>query len=103
MPPSRLSRRRRPRASTSIVWAPSWCDIDGKAPHPPLVQSPFPAEPHHLLDENSFLPRVQAGKQRLGGVRDRPLIDRTIVEELGFVAHLVDDVIGRVALRACNS
>ena len=46
---------------------------------------------------------VEAGEKRLGGIGDVALIDRAIVEELGFVAHLLDDVVGRIALGARNA
>ena len=43
---------------------------------------------------------VQAGKQRLGSIGHVALIDGTVVEELGLVAHLLDNVVRRVALGA---
>ena len=36
---------------------------------------------------------VKAGKQRLCRIGGIPLIDRTVVEELSLVAHLLEDVI----------
>ena len=39
-------------------------------------------------------------KQRLGRIGHVALIDGAVVEKLGLVAHLLDDVIGRIALGA---
>jgi len=61
------------------------------------------AQAHHFLDEDRFLLLVEACEQRLGRVGDIALIHRAIVEKLGFVAHLLNDVVGRITLCARNS
>ncbi len=58
------------------------------------------AETDHLVDEDLLLLVVEARIERLGGVGDAALIDRAVVEELGLVAHLLDDVVRWIALRA---
>src|SRR5260370_12624513 len=61
------------------------------------------AQADHFFDENDFLLAVQACKQGLGRIGDVALIHRAIVEKLGLVAHLLDNIVGRVALGARNS
>src|SRR6266699_310051 len=61
------------------------------------------AEAHHLLDKDCLLLVVEACEQRLGRVGDIALIDRAVIEKLGLVAHLLDNIVGRVALGAGNS
>src|ERR1700727_13346 len=65
-----------------------------------LIQPTFVAEAHHFLDEERLLLVVEAREQGLGRIGHRTLIRRAIVEKLGLVAHLLDDVVGRVALGA---
>jgi hypothetical protein len=50
------------------------------------------AKAHHFVDEDGFLLGIEAGEQRLG---DIALIDGAVVEKPSFVAHLLDDVVGR--------
>src|SRR5262245_16951803 len=61
-----------------------------------LVQPALVAEPYHLVDEDLLLLVVERRKQRFGGICDVALIEGAVVEELGFVAHLLDDVVGRI-------
>src|SRR5713226_7816179 len=68
-----------------------------------LVQPSLMAQADHFLDENNFLLVVQACKQGLGRIGDAALIHRAIVEKLGLVAHLLDNIVGRVTLGARNS
>src|SRR5258708_27148914 len=68
-----------------------------------LVETAFTAEADHFLDEDRLLFGVETAKQRLRRVGDIPLVDRPVVEELGLVAHLFDDVVGRIALGASDS
>src|ERR1700688_171710 len=57
----------------------------------------------HFVDEDGFLLVVEACKQGFGRVGDTALIHRPVIEELGFVTHLLDDVVGRIALGTCNA
>src|SRR5258708_12356792 len=68
-----------------------------------LVETAFTAEADHFLDEDRLLFGVETAKQRLRRVGDIPLVDRPVVGELGLVAHLFDDVVGRIALCPCAS
>ena len=68
-----------------------------------LVESALVAQAHHFLDEHLFLLVVEARVERLGRVGDAALIDGAVVEELSLVAHLLDDVVRRVALGTSNS
>src|ERR1700755_3314587 len=70
------------------------------APLHDLIQSAFVAELDHLVDEDLLLRVVQAREQRFGGIGDAALVGGAIDQELGLVAHLLDDVVGRVALGA---
>src|SRR5437879_1831241 len=67
------------------------------------VQPALVAEIDHLLNERRLLLVVQRCKQRLGRVGYSALIDGTVVKELGFIAHLLDNIVGRVALGACDT
>src|SRR5690348_9624521 len=60
------------------------------------------AQADHFVDENLLLLVVETRKERLGGIGNVALILRPIVEELGLIAHLLDNVIRRIALGACN-
>src|SRR5258708_34745824 len=70
---------------------------------PWLVKPALMTEAHHFLDEDRPLLAVETGKQRLGRVGNVALIDRAIIEELGFVAHLLDNIVGRITFGAGNS
>ena len=61
------------------------------------------AQADHFLNEDHLLLVVEAGEKRLGGIGDVTLVHRAVVEKLGLVAHLLDDVVRRVALGARNS
>ena len=64
------------------------------------IEPALVAQLDHFLNECLLLLVVQTRKQRLGGVGDVALIDGAVVEKLGFIAHLLDDVVGRIALGA---
>ena len=68
----------------------------------PLVKPPFVAQPNHFVDEFLFLLAVEACIKRLGRVGDVALVLGAVDQELCFVAHLFDDVVGRIALGALN-
>src|SRR6516225_1030684 len=58
-----------------------------------LVEPAFVAQADHFLDKDRFLLVVEAHEQRLGRIGDAALVHRAIVEELGFVPHLLNDVV----------
>src|SRR3954447_12502986 len=85
---------------TPEVWRPAI-----RVPNLPIasIQAALVAEAHHFLDENLFLLVIEASEERLSCVRNIALIHCTIVEELRFVSHLLDNIVGRVALGAGKS
>jgi hypothetical protein len=67
------------------------------------VKPALMAQANHFLDKDRLLLVVEAHEKRLGRVRNGPLIHGPIIKELGFVPHLLDDIVRRVALGARNS
>src|SRR6266403_3149625 len=78
-------------------------DDDSKKSHRALVKPSLMAQAHHFLDEDRFLFLVEACEQRPRRIRDVALVHGAIVEKLGFVAHLLDNIVRRVSFCACNS
>ena len=68
-----------------------------------LIETSLTAQANHFFDEDRFLLCIQARKQRLGSIGDIPLIHRTVVEKLRFIAHLLDNIVRGVALRPRNA
>jgi hypothetical protein len=68
-----------------------------------LVEPSLVAQTHHFLDKDRFLFLIEACEQRLGRIGDVALVHRAIVEKLGFVAHLLDNIVRRVSFCARNS
>src|SRR5262245_46956552 len=111
------SRFRRPRRCGRIVGCRAsqptpghWCPAirSGGAAYFPgrrrrSIQPALVAQPHHLVDEGLLLLVVEAREQRVGGVSHVALVEGAVVEELRLVAHLLDDVVGRIALGAGNA
>src|ERR1700724_4126715 len=64
------------------------------------IKPAFVAQVDHFLDEKLFLLVIEAHVERLGRVGDAALIDGAVVEELSLVAHLLDDIVGGVAVGA---
>src|SRR5258707_11074595 len=78
-------------------------DVATGLSQPTSIQPALVAEIDHFEDEDRLLVVVQAGKQRLGSIRHVALIDGTVVEELGLVAHLFDDVVRWISFGARNA
>src|SRR5258707_15189791 len=68
-----------------------------------LIQPALVAQANHFIDEDLLLFVVEARIKRLRGVGDIALIGGAVDQELRLIAHLLDNVVRRVALGAFDS